>query len=82
MKWPIYLIMPKPVWLMTVQEACKECNSLIDQIQAKYGLLDSGEYRNIDTPAFKAESSRVITSSGLNELTVLPSEPANAQGTS
>ena len=28
---------------MTVQEAHKEYNSLIDQIQAKYELLDSGE---------------------------------------
>ena len=36
------LIMPKPVFLMTVQEAHKEYNSLIDQIQAKYELLDSG----------------------------------------
>ena len=28
--------MPKPVFLMTVQEAHKEYNSLIDQIWAKY----------------------------------------------
>ena len=34
--------MPKPVFLMTVHEAHKEYNSLIDQIQAKYELLDSG----------------------------------------
>ena len=33
--------MPKPVFLMTVHEAHKEYNSLIDQIQAKYELLDS-----------------------------------------
>ena len=37
------LIMPKLVFLMTVYEAHKEYNSLIDQIQAKYKLLDSGE---------------------------------------
>ena len=35
--------MPKPVYLMTVQEAHKVYNSLIDQIQAKYELSDSGE---------------------------------------
>ena len=28
--------MPKPVFLMTVQEAHKEYNSLMDQIRAKY----------------------------------------------
>ena len=34
--------MPKPVFLITVHEAHKVYNSLIDQIQAKYELLDSG----------------------------------------
>ena len=29
-------IMPKPVYLLTVQEAHKEYNSLMDQIWAKY----------------------------------------------
>ena len=29
-------IMPKPVYLMTVQEAHKEYNSLMDKIRAKY----------------------------------------------
>ena len=28
--------MPKPVYLLTVQEAHKEYNSLMNQIQAKY----------------------------------------------
>ena len=51
--------MPKPVWLMTMQEAHKEYNSLIDQILAKYELLDSGECGNIDTQAFKAECSEL-----------------------
>ena len=36
--------MPKPVYLLTVQEAHKEYNSLTDQIRAKYEQLDSGEY--------------------------------------
>ena len=41
-------VMPKPVFLMTVQEAHKDYNSLTDQIQAKYEQLD--------TPTFKAEA--------------------------
>ena len=41
---------------MTVQEAHKEYNSLMDQIRAKYEQLDSGEYGTVDTPAFKAEA--------------------------
>ena len=53
------LIMPKPVFLMTVQEAHKEYNSLIDQIQAKYELLDSGECGSVGTPAFNAECSEL-----------------------
>ena len=50
------LIMSKPVYLMTVHEAHKEYNSIIDQIRAKYKLLDSGKCGDIDTPLFKAES--------------------------
>ena len=53
------VIMPKPVFLMTVQEAHKECNSLIDQIQAKYELLDSRECGSVGTPAFNAECSEL-----------------------
>ena len=53
------LIMPKPVFLMTVQEAHKEYNSLIDQIWAKYQLLDSGECGSVGTPAFNAECSKL-----------------------
>ena len=53
------LIMPKPVSLMTVQEAHKECNSLIDQIRAKYQLLDSGECGSVGTPAFNAKCSKL-----------------------
>ena len=51
--------MPKPVYLMTVHEAHKEYNSLIDQIQAKYELLDSGECGSVGTPAFNAECSEL-----------------------
>ena len=48
--------MPKPVFLITVQEVHKEYNSLMDQIRAKYEQLDSGEFGTVDTPAFKAEA--------------------------
>ena len=53
------LIMPKPVFLMTVHEAHKEYNSLIDQIRAKYELLDSGECGSVGTPAYNAEYSEL-----------------------
>ena len=49
--------MPKLVFLMTVHEAHKEYNSLIDQIQAKYELLDSGECGSVGIPEFNAECS-------------------------
>ena len=49
-------VMPKPVYLLTVQEAHKEYNSLTDQIWAKYKQSDSGEYGSVDKPAFKAEA--------------------------
>ena len=48
--------MPKPVFLMTVQGAHKEYNSLTDQIRAKYEQLDSGTYGAVGTPAFNAEA--------------------------
>ena len=51
--------MPKPVHLMTVQEAHQEFNSLIDQIRAKYELLDSGECGKVGTPACDAEISEL-----------------------
>ena len=51
--------MPKPVFLMTVHEAHKEYNSLIDQIWAKYKLLDSGECGSVGTQAFNAECSKL-----------------------
>ena len=46
--------MPKLVYLLTVQEAHKEYNSLMDQIRAKYEQL--GEYAALDTPTFNAEA--------------------------
>ena len=52
-------VMPKPVYLLTVQEALKEYNSLTDQIRAKYEQLDSGEYGAVGTPVFNAEVSEL-----------------------
>ena len=48
--------MPKPVSLLTVQEAHKEYSSLTDQIRTKYEQLDSGEFGSPGTPAFDAEA--------------------------
>ena len=48
--------MPKPVYLLTMQEAHKKYKSLTDLIQAKYEQLDSGEYGAVGTPAFNAEA--------------------------
>ena len=48
--------MPKPVYLLTVQEAHKEYSSLTDQIRAKYEQLDSGKFGSPGTPAFDAEA--------------------------
>ena len=48
--------MPKPVYLMTVQEAQKEYKSLMNKIRAKYEQLDSGEFGSPGTPAFYAEA--------------------------
>ena len=48
--------MPKPVYLLTVQEAHKEYNSLTDQIWAKFEQLDLGEFGSVGTLAFNAEA--------------------------
>ena len=51
--------MPKLVFLMTVQEAHKEYNSLTDQTSAKCELLDSVECGSVGTPAYNAECSEL-----------------------
>ena len=48
--------MPKPVYLMTVQEAHQGYTSLTDKIWAKYEQLDSGKFGSPGTPAFDAEA--------------------------
>ena len=52
--------MPKPVYLLTVQEAHKEYKSLTDQIRAKYEQLDSGECGAVGTPTFNAEACELV----------------------
>ena len=70
--------MPKPVYLLTVQEAYKEYNSLTDQIWAKYEQLDSGEFGEVGTPAFKAEACELANLLAcVNQQT----EPATSKGT-
>ena len=51
--------MPKPVYLMTVQEAQKEYKSLTNKIRAKYEQLDSGKFGSPGTPAFNAEACKL-----------------------
>ena len=53
--------MPKPVYLLTVQKAHKEYNSLTDQIRAKYEQLDSGKYGavGIPIPAFNGKACKL-----------------------
>ena len=55
---------------MTVHEAHKEYNSLIDQIRAKYELLDSEECGSVGTPVFNAECWKFGTSNGSHERTL------------
>ena len=73
--------MPKPVYLLTVQEAHKEYNSLTDQIWAKYKQLDSGEYGAVGTPAFNAEVCELAKSTCSCEPTLQETEPATSKGT-
>ena len=61
-------VMPKPVFLMTVQEAHKEYNSLTDQIQGKYKQLDSGKFGSPGIPAFDANSKGIIQAHVLQAL--------------
>ena len=47
--------MAKPDWLMTIQEAHKEYNSLINQMGVKNEQLDLCKYGAVGTQAFDAE---------------------------
>ena len=61
--------MPKPVYLLTVQKAHKEYNSLVDQIQAKYEQLHSDKFEAVGTPAFDAEACELANLfAGMSQL--------------
>ena len=51
--------MSVPVIQLTVEEADKEFNSLVDRIGAKYQQLDSGEFGAVGMPAFNAKSAKL-----------------------
>ena len=44
---------------MTVQEAHREYNSLIDQIRVKFEQLDSGEFGAVGSPTFIPECTKL-----------------------
>ena len=68
--------MPKPVYLMTLQEAHKEYNSLADKIRAKYKQLDSGEFGSPGTPAFDTEACQLANLlARVSELCIKPNLP-------
>ena len=71
--------MPKPVFLMTVQEAHKEYNYLTDKIRAKYEQLDSGKFGSPGTPAFDAEACELANLPAC-EPTLHKTEPADSRG--
>ena len=70
--------MPKPVYLLTAQEAHKEYCSLTDQIRAKYEQLDSGKFGSPGTPAFDAEACELANL--LARVTLHKTEPADSKG--
>ena len=44
-----------PVGQLTMAQAHQEFTKLVDQISAKFGQLDSGEFGAVGTPAFDAK---------------------------
>ena len=73
--------MPKPVSLLTVQEAHKQYSSLTDQIRAKYEQLDSGKFGSPGIPAFDAEACQLANLLAHLSQLCQRTEPANAKGT-
>ena len=51
--------MSVPVSQLTVEQAHKEFNSLVDKIAARYEQLDSGEFGAVDTSSFNAKSTKL-----------------------
>ena len=65
---------------LTVEQAHKEFNSLVDKIAIMYEQLDSGKIGAVGTPTFNAKSVKLI--SVCYEPTMSKTEPANASTTS
>ena len=55
------VIMSVPVIQLTVQEAHKDYNSLVDKIAAKYEQLDSSKFRAVGIPAFNVKSAKLAS---------------------
>ena len=52
--------MPTPMNVLTIEQAHKEFNSLVDYILAKFKQLDSSEFEVVGTPAFNAKSVKLL----------------------
>ena len=52
--------MSTPVSQLTVEQAHKEFNSLVDKIAAKYEQLDSAKFRIVGTPGFNTKSAELV----------------------
>ena len=51
--------LPIPVSQLTVEQAHREFNSLVDKIAVKYEQLDSGEFGAVDTSGFNVKSAKL-----------------------
>ena len=58
---------------LTIEQAHKEYNSLVDKIAAKCQQLDSGEFGTVGTPGFNAKSAKFASLCALSKTA-----PANA----
>ena len=72
--------MPKPVYLLTVQEAHKEYSSLTDHIRNKYEQLDSFKFGSPGTPAFDAEACELAHLLARVSQLCTKTESANSKG--
>ena len=54
-------IMSTPVNQLTIGQAHKEYNSLVDKIVAKYQQLDSGKSVAVGTPGFNTKSAELAS---------------------
>ena len=57
----LLLTMSAPITQLTVEEAHKEFNSLVDRIAAKYEQLDNGKFGAVGTLVFYAKSAELAS---------------------